>query len=292
VLVNDTARDPRFFQGVDQKTGFRTRSILCAPVRWRGATLGTIQAVNARRIEGFTDEDSEVLVALSSLVGAAISRTRAESAARAAGHVLAAESEARHRMITGRTPAMVEALRILKTAAASPSTVLLLGESGVGKERIARLIHEESARMGHPFVAINCGAVPETLLESELFGHARGAFTGASMERVGLFEAAHGGTLLLDEVSQLPLPMQVKLLRVLQEREVERVGGNETLRVDVRVIAATNRDLRTEVNAGRFREDLYYRLNVVQVSLPPLRARPDDVAALAEHFLGREPARR
>ncbi len=287
VLVNDTARDPRFFQGVDQKTGFRTRSILCAPVRWRGATLGTIQAVNARRIEGFTDEDSEVLVALSSLVGAAISRTRAESAARAAGHVLAAESEARHRMITGRTPAMVEALRILKTAAASPSTVLLLGESGTGKEVCARQVHHWSPRHRAPFVAINCVALTPTLLESELFGHEKGAFTGATARKKGKFELADGGTLFLDEIGELPADLQSKLLRVLQERELERVGGNETLRVDVRVIAATNRDLRAEVNAGRFREDLYYRLNVVQVSLPPLRARPDDVAALAEHFLAR-----
>jgi Nif-specific regulatory protein len=287
VLVNDTTKDARFFQGVDRKTGFQTRSILCAPLRWRGATLGTIQAVNARRIEGFGEEDAEVLVALSSLVGAAISRTRAESAARAAGTVLAAESEARHRMVTGRTPAMVEALRVLKTAAASPATVLLLGESGTGKEVCARQVHQWSPRHRAPFVAINCVALTPTLLESELFGHEKGAFTGATARKKGKFELADGGTLFLDEIGELPAELQSKLLRVLQEREFERVGGTETLRVDVRLLAATNRDLRAEVNAGRFREDLYYRLNVVQVSLPPLRARPDDIAALAEHFLVR-----
>jgi Nif-specific regulatory protein len=287
VLVNDTAKDPRFFQGVDQKTGFRTKSILCAPVRWRGHTLGTIQAVNARRIDGFTDEDAELLVALSGLVGAAMSRTRADSAARATSTVLLQESEARHRMVTGRTPAMQEALRILKTAAATPSTVLLLGESGSGKEVCARQVHQWSPRHRAPFVAINCVALTPTLLESELFGHEKGAFTGATGRKKGKFELADGGTLFLDEIGELPAELQSKLLRVLQEREFERVGGSETVRVDVRLLAATNRDLRAEVGTGRFREDLYYRLNVVQVYLPPLRARPDDIGMLAEHFLAR-----
>jgi DNA-binding NtrC family response regulator len=165
------------------------------------------------------------------------------------------------------------------------TTVLLTGESGVGKERVARFIHEHSTRAAGPFVAINCGAVPESLLESELFGHARGSFTGATQDRVGLFEAANGGTLLLDEIGEMPPAIQVKLLRALQEREIRRVGENHTRQVNARVLAATNRDLVAEIRAARFREDLYYRLRVVEITVPPLRQRREDVLSLARAFL-------
>jgi two-component system response regulator HydG len=180
-----------------------------------------------------------------------------------------------------RSDAMKLLVSQAKRVAAVDATVLLNGESGSGKERIARLIHESSRRQGGPFVAINCAAVPESLIESELFGHARGSFTGAVSDRAGLFESARGGTLLLDEVGELPLSMQAKLLRVLQEREVRRVGENKTRSIDVRLVASTHRDLQAEVKAGRFREDLLFRLRVVALKVPPLRERPEDIVPLA-----------
>ena len=185
-----------------------------------------------------------------------------------------------------QSPAMRKLVDLARRVAKVDSTVLLTGESGAGKERIARLVHEESTRAAGPFIAVNCGAITETLLESELFGHARGAFTGATSDRPGLFEAANSGTLLLDEVGEVSPGMQVKLLRALQEREIRRVGENKSRRIDVRVVAATNRDLAHGVAGGTFRQDLYYRLKVVELHVPPLRERRDDVLPLARVLLG------
>ena len=187
--------------------------------------------------------------------------------------------------LVASSPAMLRTLDLARRVAKVDSTVLITGESGSGKERLARFIHDESARTAGPFLAINCAAVPETLLESELFGHARGSFTGASQDRAGLFEAANGGTLLLDEIGDVPPAMQVKLLRVLQEREVRRVGENRTRPINVRVLAATNRDLLADVHGARFRQDLYYRLRVVEVVVPPLRERREDILPLARQLL-------
>jgi DNA-binding NtrC family response regulator len=189
--------------------------------------------------------------------------------------------------ILGDHPSMQRLLKTVAQVAPSRSTALIYGESGTGKELIASAIHQASKRKDGPFVRLNCAALAESLLESELFGHEKGAFTGAAARREGRFEQADGGTLFLDEISEIRLPLQVKLLRFLQEREFERVGGNETIRVDVRVVAATNRDLKALVGDGQFREDLFYRLNVIQLDVPPLRARRSDIPMLAMHFLRR-----
>ena len=189
--------------------------------------------------------------------------------------------------ILGASPKMQRILRLVSRVAATESTVLLLGESGTGKELIARSLHVQSRRAQQPFVPVNLGAIPDTLVESELFGHAKGAFTGATSERRGLIEAADRGTLFLDEIGDMPPQSQVKLLRVLENNEVRRVGDDAPRRVDVRVVAATHRDLVAEIAAGRFREDLYYRLNVVQIELPPLRERREDIGLLASYFLDR-----
>ena len=191
----------------------------------------------------------------------------------------------RFEQMVGKSPAMQSVFSVVDKVAASRTTVLITGESGVGKELVARAVHKRSPRSSAPFVPVNCGAIPEGLIESELFGHAKGAFTGATSAKQGLFQAAQEGTLFLDEIGELPLTLQVKLLRALQERRIRPVGDTQDIEVDVRVVAATNRDLEVEMRAGRFREDLFYRLNVVQIRVPPLRERREDVLPLAEHFL-------
>src|ERR1700741_1767507 len=202
---------------------------------------------------------------------------------------LRAQLEERYRFtgIIGKSPAMTRLFQLLETVAATSSTILITGETGTGKEVVARAIHHNSPRRVHRFVALNCSAIPETLLEAELFGHVRGAFTGAVGNRQGRLEQAHKGTLFIDEVGTMSTALQMKLLRVLQEREFERVGESHSTKVDVRVIAATNSDLSKMVAEGQFREDLYYRLNVIPVQLPSLRERKDDVPLLVQHFLDR-----
>jgi two-component system NtrC family response regulator len=189
--------------------------------------------------------------------------------------------------IIGKNARMQEIYRLIEKVAPTPASVLITGESGTGKELVARAIHVNSPREKAPFISVNCAALPETLLESELFGHERGAFTGATSLRKGRFELADSGTLFLDEIGDIPLSLQSKLLRVLQERSFERVGGDRSINVDVRIITATNRDLKNEVDEGRFREDLYYRLNVLHIHLPPLRERADDIPMLTEHFISK-----
>ena len=205
--------------------------------------------------------------------------------------ILRREMSRRAPQLVAEGPAMKEVLRVVQKVAPAPTTVLIEGESGTGKELIARALHDLSPRAERPFVAVNCGAIPAPLIESELFGHTKGAFTDARTAKRGLFEEADGGTLLLDEIGELPPPVQPALLRVLQQGEVRRVGDARSTRVDVRVLASTNRDLASQVQAGRFREDLYYRLNVVQVRLPPLRERQEEIGQLAERLIARHAER-
>ncbi|WP_309888485.1 sigma-54 dependent transcriptional regulator [Archangium sp.] len=201
-------------------------------------------------------------------------------AASAHGNLLVGDSEPMQRLVA-----------MVRKAAATDATVFVRGESGTGKELVARMLHQLSPRKDGPFVVVHCAALAETLLESELFGHERGAFTGAVKRKLGRFELADGGTLFLDEIGEIPHSVQTKLLRVLQEKEIQRVGGEETLKVDVRVVSATHRDLQAEVKAGRFREDLYYRLHIVPLQIPPLRERPEDVTALARYFVAKHAPR-
>jgi two-component system, NtrC family, response regulator AtoC len=205
--------------------------------------------------------------------------------ARAPSIIAGARRPSRLSEIVSNAEAMKQIFRTVSKVASFPTTVLLTGETGTGKERIAGAIHMEGKRRDRPFVAINCGAIPENLLESELFGHVKGAFTDANADKAGLFETANGGTLFLDEIGELPLSLQVKLLRALVEKEIRRVGDTKTIAIDVRVIAATSRDLKALRDSGAFREDLYYRLNVVSIHLPPLRERREDIAPLVDHFV-------
>jgi Nif-specific regulatory protein len=287
VVSNDVACDARFFAGVDATTGFTTRSILCVPLRQGPSVVGALEAINTSAADGFSKEDLELLTAFAGLAAAAIDRSRAFTALTNAKAALQQHVEDRYDLVIGDSPALRAAVDTARAAAAARTTVLLLGESGVGKEVLARAIHRWSPRADGPFVAVNCVALTPELLESELFGHEKGAFTGAVSQTRGRFELADGGTLFLDEVGDLAPNLQAKLLRVLQEREFQRVGGARDIRVDVRVVAATNRDLREATRTGRFREDLYYRLNVVAITIPPLRERKADIPALAGRFLQR-----
>jgi Nif-specific regulatory protein len=268
----------------DPALGLSARALMAAPLEIGDRVLGVMVAVNhrgggmfdARDLERFASCTRTVAVALEN---ASLYRLAQDTAPGATAPEASASG------LVAASPALRRVLAQVDRVAAARSTVLLVGETGTGKEQLARRLHRASPWAAGPFVAINCGALPEGLLESELFGHEKGAFTGAERRRAGYFELADGGTLFLDEIGELPAAAQVKLLRVLQEQEVRRVGGTEAIPVSVRLVAATHRDLRAEVRAGRFREDLFFRVHVLPVEVPPLRERPEDVEPLALHFL-------
>jgi Nif-specific regulatory protein len=286
-LVNDLAHDSRFSRAVDTKTGFRTRSILAVPLLDQGCALGVLQVLNTSKTKQFVQDDIDLLTIFAAHSAVALRNAQAFRAMRNENQLLHASLNERYRTLIVESPAMREVVALAQRAARSHATVLLLGESGVGKEIFARSIHTWSDRASRPFMAINCVALSDHLLESELFGHEKGSFTGAHQQKKGLLELAQGGTVFLDEIGDMKPELQAKLLRVLQDREFERVGGSHPIKVDIRIIAATNQDLAAAVQAGRFRKDLYFRLNVVTITLPPLRDRPEDVPVLAEFFAAR-----
>ncbi len=267
--------------GAESLRGERIRSLIAAPLAQQGRTFGLLYVDTREEGPSFDETHLQMLAALGGLAVGALAGARQTEWLEEENRRL---SESLAHDMVGEGPRMKEIYRLLGRAAASDSTVLLRGESGTGKELAARALHQGSPRAGKPFVAVNCATLSETLLESELFGHERGAFTGAVERKIGKAEVADGGTLFLDEIGEIPLSLQAKLLRFLQERELERLGSTRPIRVDVRVVAATNRDLEKSIREGSFREDLYYRLNVIALHLPPLRQRREDVPLLASHF--------
>jgi Nif-specific regulatory protein len=284
VDVDVAAEQREIDRRVDQKTKFQTRSIVCVPLRGReGELFGAFEVLN-KKGGNFTDDDESALTELAAHAAIALENTQQVEQLLAARKQVA-DQAAEGVQLIGQSPP-VEALRsTIRRVADTDLAVLILGENGCGKEVVAQMIHYQSRRRGEPFVAVNCAALTETLLESELFGHEKGAFTDARETRAGKFELASGGTLFLDEIGDMSLGGQAKLLRVLEEKVVVRVGGSASIPTNARVIAATNQNLAELVRARKFREDLYFRLNVVTLDLPPLRARGDDVILLAEHFL-------
>jgi Nif-specific regulatory protein len=294
-IVPDTDSDLRFYRDVDVHTGTKTRSIICVPLRTKDRIIGVLEAIN--KIQGvFTIEDERLLEAFANQLALALENARLIQELRAARERLSEENRyLREAMaqtmqfdaLVGESPTMQEVYRLVERVLNTATTVLLTGESGTGKDVIARVIHYQGPRAKEPFIAVNAAAIPDSLLEAELFGYERGAFTGATQRKPGRFELAAGGTLFLNEIGDMSLVLQAKLLRVLQDKEFERVGGTETLRTDARIIAATNQDLQRLIAEGKFRPDLFYRLNHYPIPLPPLRERQEDLGPLAMHFLKR-----
>jgi transcriptional regulator with GAF, ATPase, and Fis domain len=285
VIVSDALTDAQF-KASESVLALRLSSVMCAPLASQGQVQGVLYVGNDR-VKGLFDKNQlDVLSIFAAQASLILQNAMLLNALRADKEKLVAElKDKRFGEIIGACPSMLEVFRKLQKVATTDISVLITGETGTGKELIARELHRRSNRASGPFVVINCGAIPENLIESELFGHVRGAFTGAVASRPGKFQVANGGTLFLDEIGELPLNLQVKLLRALQERVVFRVGDSKPEKVDIRVVAATNRVLEDEIRAQRFREDLYYRLNVVNIYLPPLRERGDDVLIIARALL-------
>jgi len=292
--VDDVSREERFYSLIDRHTGLTTRSILAAPLIVADTRLGVIEVVNPLRARSFSDSDMVLLESLANSIAVAIRNAARVDQLQVAEQTLRAQVGALRRdlaqrelfdNIVGSSPEMAKVFRLMGSISATPISVLIEGETGTGKELVARAIHRMSDRADRPFLAVNCAALSEHLLESELFGHRRGAFTGAINDQPGLFKAASGGVIFLDEIGEMPLAMQPKLLRVLQDGEIIAVGSTRPERIDVRVLSAHNRDLKAAVDSGSFRADLYYRLAAFPIALPPLREREGDIRLLAARFL-------
>ena len=293
VIIPDVAKDDRFANSLNLQQNFKTRSMICIPLNTRKDRIGVLYALNKR--EGtFTEHEARLLEVMAGPIAISIENARLFGELKQHADLLASENvrlkaEVQDRFalegVIGACPAMESVFNLVDKVIGNTTSVLIQGETGTGKEMIARVIHYSGPLRDKPFVAENCGALSENLLESELFGHVKGAFTGAVSDKKGLFEMADGGTVFLDEIADMPPAMQIKLLRVLQEGQVRPVGGSEIRNVKFRLIASSNRDLYQEVSKGRFRDDLFYRIQVFPIILPPLRERREDIPRLVAHFL-------
>jgi Nif-specific regulatory protein len=289
IIVNDVSGDKRHLLDATSQVNYPSSAMIAVPMRIKDECIGVIELINKQDENGFTQEDLEWLEIFANQAALAITNTKSIAEAHSEIQILQdrLDSEGSFHTLVTKSPAILEKIEIIDRVAKTDSSVLILGESGVGKELFAEQIHLRSLRGHAPFVRVNCAALPEGLLESELFGHVKGAFTNAVANRQGRFEMADGGTIFLDEIGDLPLALQAKLLRVIQEKTFEKVGSDNTVTVNVRILAATNKDIETQVERGEFRSDLYYRLNVLPLYIPPLRQRPEDIPELARFFLGK-----
>ncbi|MBW2028076.1 MAG: sigma-54-dependent Fis family transcriptional regulator [Deltaproteobacteria bacterium] len=284
LLIPDVNRDRRWYREISESIGFETHSIACVPMKANGRVIGVVEIVDKEDGSPITDQDMNTLTSFADLASTAIAHAQKIEQFKKENIDLKEELAAKYQII-GESSSLKKVVSDALKVANSKTSTLILGESGAGKELLARLIHRAGPRKSKPMIVINCAALPETLLEAELFGHEKGAFTGALATKVGKFELADGGTVFLDEIGEMSTGMQAKLLQVLQEGVFYRVGGNVPITVDVRVISATNRNIERDVKEGRFREDLFYRLNVVQIHMPALRERKEDIPILANYFL-------
>ena len=287
--LTPNARDePAHARDVARRIGFEARTMLCVPMFYKSKVIGAIQALNKADGELFDQSDMLRASWFANMAGIAIENARLYDLSQKENINLRRElggSALGFDDIIGKSPQLKEVKERARRVAQMGSNLLILGDSGTGKGILAQAIHNASPRAKASFIPVNCGAIPETLLESELFGHERGAFTGATSQKLGRFELANKGTIFLDEVGDMPPPLQVKLLHVIESKRFERLGGTKTIEVDVRIIAATNQDLEEKMKEGEFREDLYYRLSVINIFIPPLRERKEDIQLLAEYFL-------
>ncbi len=284
LLIEDVRNDPRWFKEISESISFETQSIACVPLKSENDIIGVMQIIDKEDGSPIGQNDIQLIEEFATLAALALGQAQNLQKVKREIQDLKQELQVRHEMI-GKSSALEKVIADGLKVANSKASALILGESGTGKELLARLIHRGGPRKNMPLVVLNCAAMPETLLEDELFGHEKGAFTGAVNRKIGKFELAHEGTIFLDEIGEMTPGMQAKLLRVLQEGNFYRVGGNIPISVDVRVLSATNKKLEEEVANGQFREDLYYRLNVVQINMPTLRERKEDIPLLADHFL-------
>jgi len=284
LLVKDVTRDTRWYKPITDKIHFSVKSIACSPIKIKSEIVGVLQIIDRKDGGTFENEDLEILNVFANVCAKAIHHARKIENTRILNRELTGRAAEKFRIV-GSSPEVKNAVSDALKVANTQASVMLLGESGTGKELMAWMIHRQSDRSDKPMVVLNCGALTESLLEDELFGHEKGAFTGATGLKKGKCELAHKGTLFLDEIGEMSLNMQTRLLRVLQEGTYYRLGGSTMVSVDFRVICATNRDIKRAVQENQFREDLYYRLNVVQIHMPPLRDRRPDIMTLAGHFL-------